>query len=110
MCIIKTADLTLQPTQLSDAPDIQDYFNNWEIIKWMRPPVPWPYPDDGAVQYLQSLQKKPSYRSFSIRLKDTSKVIGTIRYECHDDDGTIYAERGFVLAQPYWGTRFVRYS
>lgn len=103
MSIIETGRLVLRPTELSDAQDIQGYFNNWEIIKWMRPPVPWPYPKDGAAEYLRGLQKKPSWKSFSIMPHNETKVIGTIRYECHNDGAIIYAERGFVLSQEYWG-------
>jgi RimJ/RimL family protein N-acetyltransferase len=101
--MITTKSLTLKPTILSDAADIQAYFNNWEIIKWLRPPVPWPYPENGAEQHLKEVAKNPAWHSFSIRLHGSDKVIGSIRYERHEDKDTIYAERGFVLDPQYWG-------
>ena len=100
---IKTKRLVLRPSILSDADNIQAYFNDWEIIKWMRPPVPWPYPEDGAVQYLKSLQDNPSYHSSSILLSGSDKVIGTIRFERHEEMDLVYAVRGFTLNPGYWG-------
>lgn len=100
--IIKTNRLILRPTVVDDARDIQRYFNNWEIIKWLQPPVPWPYPDDGAITYLRDIEKRDGYKSFSIMLKEKSKIIGTIRFECHECGKIKYAERGFFLSQEHW--------
>ena len=101
--MLTTKSLTLKPTILSDAADIQAYFNNWDIIKWLRPPVPWPYPENGAIQHLQDVAKNTAWHSFSIRMHGSEKVIGSIRYERHQDEDSVYAERGFILDPHYWG-------
>ena len=106
---IKTKRLLLCPSALADANDIQAYFNDWEIIKWMRPPaVPWPYPEDGAVHYLNGLKDKPAYHSFSILLSGSDKVIGTIRFEHHEEKDLVYAMRGFTLNRQHWGKGLMR--
>jgi len=104
MIEIKTDRLILRPSILDDATDIQKYFNNWEIIKWLKPPVPWPYPPNGAIEHLTAICKKESCNSFAILLPNKSTVIGTIRLECFSDNNKVIAERGFCLDQNYWGS------
>ena len=50
---LQTARLVLRPLALSDAPDIQRHFNNWNIIRHLARVVPWPYPDDGAESFVK---------------------------------------------------------
>ncbi len=100
---IYTEHLVLRPTCVADAEDIQGYFDDWEIIKWLRPPVPWPYPEAGALFYVTELADKPLYHSFAIRLKESEQVIGTIRMEEIVHDGQKMAERGYCLDRRYWG-------
>ena len=51
--IIQTSRLILRPLALSDAPAIQRYFNNWNIIRNLALVVPWPYPGDGAQTFIE---------------------------------------------------------
>src|SRR5688500_397116 len=50
---VQTRRLRLRPLALSDAPAIQRHFNNWNIVRRLASVVPWPYPDDGAVTFIQ---------------------------------------------------------
>ncbi len=50
---LQTDRLVLRPISLDDAPAVQRHFNNWEIIKHLAASVPWPYPDDGAEQFIR---------------------------------------------------------
>ncbi|MCF8495308.1 MAG: GNAT family N-acetyltransferase [Alphaproteobacteria bacterium] len=50
--VLETERLILRPVTLADAPSIQKHFNQWEIIKHLSTLVPWPYPEDGAEQFL----------------------------------------------------------
>ena len=52
--ILETARLFLHPIRLDDAPSLQKHFNNWNVIKYLNDKVPWPYPDDGAYQFLKN--------------------------------------------------------
>ncbi|MGH3631037.1 MAG: GNAT family N-acetyltransferase, partial [Sciscionella sp.] len=45
---LQTARLILRPLRLEDAPAVQRQFPHWEIVRWLNPVVPWPYPRDGA--------------------------------------------------------------
>ena len=103
--IQETNRLILRPPLLSDAGDIQGYFNNWEIIQWMPTVVPWPYPDDGALIHLQEIIPKQdeSYYYACILLKSIGSVIGTIRFEVKKEANILFAERGFCLSQEHWG-------
>jgi len=50
--ILETRRLILRPLELSDAEQIQRIFPQWQIVKYLRNIVPWPYPPDGALKYL----------------------------------------------------------
>ena len=105
MTDIYTDRLHIRYAKISDAADVQEYFNNWEIIKWLRFPVPYPYPEDGAISYLKDEVPKigKELYKFAILHKDNPNVIGLIRYEIGEIDGIKHAERGFSLSEDYWG-------
>ena len=50
--VLETARLLLRPLVPADAPAIQRRFPRWEIVRWLNPRVPWPYPEDGAVRFI----------------------------------------------------------
>lgn len=49
----RTARLLLRPLSLTDAPQIQRLFPRWQIVKYLAAKVPWPYPSDGAEQFIR---------------------------------------------------------
>jgi hypothetical protein len=52
----KTRRLLLRPLEVADAGQIQLLFPHWEIVRYLaREAVPWPYPDDGALQYCRDI-------------------------------------------------------
>lgn len=53
MAVFETERLVLRPLKMSDAPAIQSKIVFWEITKYLGKRLPWPYPADGAVQFLQ---------------------------------------------------------
>src|SRR5690349_6566761 len=50
---LETKRLWLKPLTMSDAPAIQRRFAVWEVVKLLNGKVPWPYPADGAEQFLK---------------------------------------------------------
>ena len=45
---LQTPRLILRPLELADATKTQVLFPHWEIVRYLRKIVPWPYPHDGA--------------------------------------------------------------
>lgn len=107
---LTTARLILRPVTLDDAPAIQKHFNNWNIIKRLTTMVPWPYPDDGAEAFLRdiALPKVEAGKAhmWGIVEKDGDDgLIGLVDYHAeYQDDG---GNRGFWLAEPYWGRGYM---
>jgi RimJ/RimL family protein N-acetyltransferase len=102
--LLETGRLWLKPLAMSDAPAVQRRFAQWEIVKLLNGKVPWPYPADGAEQFLKKKleqQEGPaeSY-AWGLWLKDgPDEVIGII--ELRPNAGT--DARGFWLSQEFWG-------
>jgi ribosomal-protein-alanine N-acetyltransferase len=103
--IIQTSRLILRPLALSDAPAIQRYFNNWNIIRNLASVVPWPYPADGAESFIrQHLEKiaagEEIYQWVLVLRSGDGEAIGSIHFRPRADDPK--GNRGFWLAEPYW--------
>jgi ribosomal-protein-alanine N-acetyltransferase len=100
----KTRRLLLRPLEVADAGQIQLLFPHWEIVRYLaREAVPWPYPDDGALQYcrdivLPAMEQETGWH-WTIRMAtDPSQVIGVIALEQGEEHN-----RGFWLGLPWHG-------
>lgn len=98
---LETARLELRPLEIADAPQIQVLFPQWEIVRYLAPVVPWPYPHDGAFTYLRDRALPEMGRGqawhWSMRLKsDTDQLIGTITLREAENKN-----RGFWLGLPW---------
>lgn len=105
---LETDRLILRSFALEDAPAIQKYFNNWNIIQYLATTVPWPYPEDGAIKFIQAtLEKMEKERVYAwvITEKNIShEAIGCIEYrEKKANDG----HRGFWLAEHLHGKGYM---
>ena len=87
--------------ELSDAPQIQELFPQWEVVRHLAKIVPWPYPADGARTFLET-RALPAMEHgeawhWSLRLKSKpEQLIGSIGLMTSGD-----MNRGFWIA-PQW--------
>ena len=103
---LETARLVLHPLALEDAGQIQQLFPHWEIVQYLAPHVPWPYPEDGAVTFLRDHALPGMERGeqwhWTLRLKTTrlkaqpAQIIGLITLQKGDENN-----RGFWIATPW---------
>jgi RimJ/RimL family protein N-acetyltransferase len=99
----RTERLILKPLALRDAEQIQQVFPQWEVVRYLRNIVPWPYPPNGARQYLEEMALPAMERGaefhWTLRLKSQPDgVIGVISLKTNDED-----HRGFWLGVPWHG-------
>jgi [ribosomal protein S5]-alanine N-acetyltransferase len=103
--VLETQRLTLHPLVPADAPVVQRRFPRWEIVRYLSERVPWPYPDDGAAQFIALCQEEMARvqkHHWSIRLKDgPNELIGCI--DLWPDDGESREMRGFWLDPEFHG-------
>ena len=100
---LETRRLLLRPLALADAAQVQELFPHWEVVKHLNDRVPWPYPADGAHQFLRDVALPAMERgeqwSWSIRLKsDPHQLIGCISLM-----KGVHENRGFWLGLPWHG-------
>jgi [ribosomal protein S5]-alanine N-acetyltransferase len=101
---LETVRLLLRPIELADAPQIQDIFPQWEIVKYLANKVPWPYPADGALTFIRDIALPAIERGhewiWTIRRKEESTtIIGSISLTKSENEN-----RGFWIA-PEWQRR-----
>src|SRR5579862_7288921 len=93
----ETERLVLRPLELADAAQIQEVFPRWEVVRYLLSRVPWPYPADGALNYVRDVALPAIARenqwTWTLRLKQKpEQVIGAIDLRRGDEDN-----RGFWL-------------
>jgi len=98
-----TARLVLRPLELVDAEQAQKLFPHGEMVKYLAPAVPWPYPPDGSLTYFRDIALPAIARgeqwTWTLRLKtDPSQMIGLITLQKSSD-----ANRGFWMGLPWQG-------
>jgi len=99
----ETPRLILKKISLEDASSYQKYFNDYEIIGHLAAHVPWPYPEDGAYQFIKNVIIPKSGQNqwmwgifLSSNRNNLIGVIDLYRTDALDN-------RGFWLAKDYWG-------
>jgi [ribosomal protein S5]-alanine N-acetyltransferase len=99
--ILETARLILRPLELADAEQTQVLFPHWEIVRYLRKVVPWPYPPNGAHTFYRDVALPAVARgdewAWTLRLKSApDQVIGAISLFRNETDN-----RGFWLGLPW---------
>jgi RimJ/RimL family protein N-acetyltransferase len=97
----RTVRLILKPLELADAEQIQQRFPRWEIVRYLANRVPWPYPPDGAEQFLREValpqMEGGEAWHWTLRLhEEPLQIIGMISLTRGEDEN-----RGFWL-DPNW--------
>jgi RimJ/RimL family protein N-acetyltransferase len=99
---LETPRLVLRPLELADAAQTQQLFPHWEIVQYLAPVVPWPYPADGAHTYYSQVALPAMARGdawhWSLRLKDApNQLIGCVSLMKGENN------RGFWIGLPWQG-------
>lgn len=93
--------LLLRPLRLDDADAIQALFPHWDVVRYLAAQVPWPYPADGARQFLRDLALPAMAAGhawhWSLRRREApDRLIGVISLMDEADNN-----RGFWI-DPQW--------
>jgi RimJ/RimL family protein N-acetyltransferase len=101
--VFETERLILRGVTLEDAPSIQHYFNDYELVRELAARAPWPYPANGAIDFLTKTvlpRQGKDHWVWGIFLRENpAELIGIIdlwRRERPEN-------RGFWLARKFWG-------
>jgi RimJ/RimL family protein N-acetyltransferase len=89
--------------RLDDAPAVQRWFPDWELVKHLHAGIPWPYPEDGAETNIRKCLEETARGELScwaITLKGDDALIGRIDLKPNVAERDM---RGFWLARPWWG-------
>lgn len=99
----ETERLILRDITLKDAPSYQKNFCDYAVISQLSSVVPWPYPDNGAESYIQSVvfpQQGKDFWFWGIFLKkNPNEMIGGVNLWRKGSP----ENRGFWLGKSYWG-------
>ena len=103
-----TDRLVLRALSLADADAIQRAFAHWEVVRFLSDKVPWPYPADGARQFLENAalpaMRRGTQWHWSIRTRAApDQLIGIVSL-MDDEPGN---NRGFWLDPAHQGNGYM---
>ena len=101
--ILETPRLILRPLELADATQAQIWFPHWDVVKYLKKIVPWPFPPDGALMHFRDhvlpAMERGDHWCWTLRLKtDPNQLIGCISLRKGETEN-----RGFWLGLPWQG-------
>ena len=105
---LTTERLLLKPLVAADAVQIQQRYPRWEIVRYMVASVPWPYPENGAENYVNNVALPDMAKGiawfWTIRRREApDELMGLIcLYDVEDNN------RGFWLAPEFQGQGYMR--
>lgn len=103
---LETKRLLLKELTFDHVDDYTEGFVNYEVIRHMNSRVPWPYPAGGVKTFFETVifpEQGKTLWAWGIFEKHTPlKLIGSISLRRSNVDN-----RGFWLAQPYWGKGYM---
>lgn len=99
---LETPRLRLRPLRIGDASRIQQLFAHWEVVQYMAAAIPWPYPEDGARQFLESVLPKNEVGkqydwAITLKSEQDDQLIGLIALYLDSEEDS----RGFWLGEAY---------
>lgn len=93
----------MRPVRMSDAERIQSLFPCFDVIEYLDGKViPWPYPENGAVEFLEFIIPKMEAGEtivWALVPKGSDEMIGILHLNQHSETD----HRGFWLGRDYWG-------
>jgi ribosomal-protein-alanine N-acetyltransferase len=105
---LDTPRLILRPVEASDAPRIQELFDNFKLLKYMSTAIPWPYPETGASDYLRTtLPKQAQGEIFLWAIREKAHAEQGMIGQISLTPGSETENRGFWLGEPYWGNGYM---
>lgn len=102
---LSTERLHLRVPQAADAPRIAALIGDWEVAR-MLGTVPYPYPEDGGLDWVAKLHPKILSGSAAVfalvrRTMSDEGMIGCVGLE--QREGKDAPDLGYWLGRPYWG-------
>jgi [ribosomal protein S5]-alanine N-acetyltransferase len=103
----ETKRLIVKEVSREDIPSYQKYFSDYEVIQHLAAHVPWPYPNDGVSQFLESFifpkQGNDVWLWGIFKKENPRELIGAIHLwrEGRPEN------RGFWLGKKFWGLGYV---
>lgn len=103
----ETERLVLRGVQLSDVESYQRNFADYEVVQHLAAGVPWPYPEDGVLNFLNAVifpkQGKDRWLWVILEKGKLDEVIGAVDLWREG----IPEHRGFWLGKNYWGKGYM---
>jgi ribosomal-protein-alanine N-acetyltransferase len=97
----------LRPFVLSDGQSLAKHANNRLVSENLRDHFPFPYTEEDAIQFIQSVLKDSPIKAYAIDIN--GQAIGAAGIILKDDIYKGNGEIGYWIGQEYWGKGIVTY-
>jgi len=95
----------LRDWDISDSDSLARHANNYNVAKWLTNRFPYPYTEDDAVDFIESVTKNNASKVFAIEVD--GEAVGSIGIFPQTDIHEKSAEIGYWLSEKYWGNGII---
>ena len=97
-------DWIIRKWRNQDAKNLANALNNKKIQANLRDGLPYPYTEQDAADFIQSMLEADPNKTFAFAIvNDKDEVIGSIgAFRC-ENIHRLTAEMGYYIAEEYWG-------
>lgn len=89
--------------QKTDAPELAKALFNKKVQDNLRDGLPYPYTEENALEYIESIQKADENDVFVFAVVADGKVVGNVGVERQKNVHRLTAELGYYLDEECWG-------
>jgi ribosomal-protein-alanine N-acetyltransferase len=99
--------IVLRPFVLSDSQSLAKHANNRLVSENLRDHFPFPYNEEDAIQFIQSVSKESPIKAYAIDIN--GQAIGAAGIVLKEDIYKGNGEIGYWIGQEYWGKGIVTF-
>jgi RimJ/RimL family protein N-acetyltransferase len=103
--IIELKRIVLRPLELNDSFSVAKHLNNYNVIKYLRDFIPFPYTEKDAFEFITF--NRTIFPAQNLAIEIEGEVGGIIGIVPQDDIHRINAEIGYWLGEEFWGNGFM---
>ena len=101
--MVISMDCKIREWKIEDIANLAKMLNNINIMNNLRDGLPYPYTEEDAEEYINSMLSADKTKTFAFAITLDDTAIGSIGVFRCENIHSRTAEMGYYIGEPYWG-------